>query len=120
VRDEIDPETGLPMVYEPASYEVWERPIVSPRTENLPAEPTADRVEELRAMPYSEYLETPEWRVTRRHATKAAEDKCQRCGRLSRRLDVHHRTYERLGREDSMSDLEVLCRQCHQKEHGFE
>jgi hypothetical protein len=35
------------------------------------------------------------------------------------RLEVHHRTYERLGRERP-EDLLVLCEKCHAVEHGRE
>jgi 5-methylcytosine-specific restriction endonuclease McrA len=37
---------------------------------------------------------------------------CQRCRRSGLTLQVHHKTYERLGHE-SPADLEVLCTDCH-------
>lgn len=116
--DEFDPETGQPTDGGPASYEVWDRPIVSPRAENADWPPSDQRVAALRAMAYADYLLTPEWKRTRRFAITAAEYRCQRCQRRTLRLDVHHLTYERLGHEDLMVDLEVLCRACHAKEHG--
>ncbi len=38
--------------------------------------------------------------------------KCERCGYSSARLEVHHLTYERFGRE-RLGDLRVLCKTCH-------
>jgi len=71
----------------------------------------ADRLAALRAMPYREYLRTPEWQARRRNALAAALSRCEVCN-VSENLDVHHRTYERLGAEDE-ADLTVLCRSCH-------
>ena len=47
--------------------------------------------------------------------------RCERCGH-PHSLELHHKTYERLGRELT-SDLEVLCRRCHEsadKERALE
>lgn len=68
-------------------------------------------VAELRALPYASYLRTPHWQDLRYRALLAAEHRCQSCNRGSQ-LDVHHRTYERLG-EERLADLTVLCRSCH-------
>lgn len=73
---------------------------------------------ELAAMPYSEYLRTPEWRDRRRQEIQAAEYKCANCGRRTTRLQVHHLTYERRGNEHP-DDLVVLCPHCHAQEHGL-
>lgn len=73
-------------------------------------------VDQLATMPYSEYLQTPEWRVKRHAAIKRANYKCQKC-RYQYWLEVHHLTYERRGHE-LPNDLMVLCRKCHEKEHG--
>jgi hypothetical protein len=66
-------------------------------------------------MPYGEYLLTPEWRRTRDRALVRASWTCQRCS-SKRFLQVHHRTYERLGAE-LPNDLEVVCADCHEGEH---
>jgi hypothetical protein len=76
----------------------------------------AERVRQLRAMPYKEYLRTPEWRARRQRALEAAEHRCQLDRRHSGNLDVHHNTYERRG-EERPGDLIVLCRGCHRKHH---
>lgn len=62
------------------------------------------------------YLRSDHWRETRLRALEAAGNRCQVCN-SDRRLDVHHRTYERLGRE-APGDLTVLCRGCHELYHG--
>lgn len=64
---------------------------------------------------YGKYLQSQEWRATRNAALKRAAYRCVRCGR-KRRLQVHHRTYERLGSEHE-ADLEVLCEDCHSGHH---
>jgi 5-methylcytosine-specific restriction endonuclease McrA len=65
---------------------------------------------------YREYLESPEWQKRRKQALDHAEHRCQVCN-SSKRLDVHHRTYERVERERPR-DLTVLCRRCHEMFHG--
>jgi len=78
----------------------------------------AERLEELRSMPYQEYLQSPEWDATRKAALKRAHYRCQLCN-SNGQLHVHHKTYERLGTEYT-SDLIVLCRGCHAKFHDKE
>lgn len=70
---------------------------------------------ELRAMPYGEYLQTREWGATRRAAFARADWACQ-ISNSSGRLEVHHRTYERLG-DERAADLAVLCDPCHATFH---
>lgn len=72
-------------------------------------------IEELRSMPYREYLLTQHWLDTRNRKLRQAQFRCQICNE-GWPLDVHHRTYERRGFED-MGDLTVLCRNCHSKFH---
>lgn len=73
------------------------------------------RAEQLRLMPYAEYLQTPEWQEMRRFALEAAGHRCQVCN-SAKSLQVHHRTYERRGHED-LQDLTVLCKSCHELYH---
>ncbi|BCM89096.1 hypothetical protein IAD21_00940 [Abditibacteriota bacterium] len=64
---------------------------------------------------HKRHLASTEWAQTR--ARKLAEcPHCERC-KTSWSLQVHHRTYVNVPREE-MSDLEVLCRLCHEEEHG--
>lgn len=75
-----------------------------------------ERQRDLRSMPYSLYLQSPEWQATRGAALKRARYACQLCKRTDTILDVHHNTYERRGQELA-SDLLVVCRGCHEKHH---
>lgn len=77
-----------------------------------------NRLDELAAMRYADYLQTPEWQARRTRALRAAGYRCQVCNSQGE-LHVHHRTYERRGREYA-SDLTVLCADCHRQYHGIE
>lgn len=74
------------------------------------------RQDELRTMPYQEYLQTPEWQARRQRHLRSAGYRCQLCNAGDRSLHVHHRTYERRGNE-RWADLLVLCSDCHAKHH---
>lgn len=64
---------------------------------------------------YDAYLRSPTWRRKRDGALRRARWTCERCP-AQRGLQVHHKTYERLGTERD-SDLEVLCPTCHEGHH---
>jgi hypothetical protein len=64
------------------------------------------------------YLRSEHWRAMRLWALERAENRCQVCA-ASAALDVHHRTYERVGAERP-ADLTVLCRRCHELFHQRE
>ncbi|MDP9439280.1 MAG: HNH endonuclease [Actinomycetota bacterium] len=72
--------------------------------------------QELRALPYKEYLQTPHWKRRRQDKVRVAGYRCQLCNRGAVTLNVHHRTYERLGEEHD-GDLTVLCSDCHNTFH---
>lgn len=65
---------------------------------------------------YFAYLQTDHWKEMRRLALEHAEHRCQLCNSPDN-LEVHHRTYERMGRE-RLGDLTVLCTDCHGWHHG--
>lgn len=67
-------------------------------------------------MDYKEYLRSGHWKKTRRAALARAGYRCQICNAGNVQLEVHHRTYDRLGREFD-ADLTVLCDGCHGKFH---
>jgi HNH endonuclease len=77
------------------------------------------REERLAAMPYAEYLETPEWNERRRAAYRRAAYQCQLCGATDVELHAHHRAYTRRGRPDEERDLIALCARCHKRAHDF-
>jgi restriction endonuclease Mrr len=81
------------------------------------ASATAARLRELQLMPYRDYLRTREWRQTRAAALMRASHCCSLDVTHTEDLEVHHRTYERLGRELA-GDLVVLCRKCHRLHHS--
>lgn len=63
---------------------------------------------------YEKYLRSDWWQIVRRAALSRAGYKCERCGKKGR-LDVHHKHYDSLGKEDIKEDVAVLCRNCHKK-----
>lgn len=69
---------------------------------------------------YSEYLHSARWRAMRARKMARCGGICERCHRSWRDygfLDVHHLDYRRFGAERE-ADLIVLCRECHNAEHG--
>ena len=64
---------------------------------------------------YQEYIQSPAWQRKAR-AVKEQAGVCAVCTRTTG-LEVHHRTYVRLGREHP-SDLVVLCERHHRLIHG--
>lgn len=76
---------------------------------------------DLVALPYQEYLQSEHWQTVRRSALEAAGWQCELCGAdyIDCSLEVHHKTYERRGRE-LPGDLQVLCADCHRSIHGLD
>ncbi len=81
---------------------------VDPAISTPPAAPAGDI--------YRDYLKSSGWRITRNDALRRAKWTCARC-HGKRNLQVHHKTYERLGCEWA-DDLEVLCAVCHEGHHA--
>lgn len=65
---------------------------------------------------YRAYLKSPHWLALREKKLREASYRCQVCN-SDKLLQVHHRTYERIGQE-LLTDLTVLCEKCHSKHHG--
>lgn len=65
---------------------------------------------------YSAYTPTPEWRYKKNEAFKLFGRKCQRCD-ASEKIEVHHKTYDRIGAENVNTDLAILCEDCHDLYH---
>jgi Helicase HerA, central domain len=92
------------------------------KSENVASRPTQSQednheddeedVQTLRRLSYAEYLQTQHWQSKRKEALQHAVYRCQICNAGGVQLDVHHRTYQRLGAE-LLSDLFVLCHECH-------
>lgn len=66
-------------------------------------------------MEYKQYLKSKTWKRIREKAMIRAGYKCQLCNQGGK-LNVHHRSYENLGREHA-SDLITLCEKCHTTFH---
>jgi hypothetical protein len=66
-------------------------------------------------MPLHDYYLSEPWRQRRRLKLAEAGHRCEQCGAADR-LQVHHLTYRRKGRE-RRRDLLVLCCACHGRVH---
>jgi 5-methylcytosine-specific restriction endonuclease McrA len=75
-----------------------------------------DRISELKAMPYPEYLKSPHWQTTRKQKLAHAHYSCELCSATNTRLNVHHKHYRTRGHENNR-DLIALCEPCHAKFH---
>ena len=62
---------------------------------------------------YQKYLASREWRLKRKEVIERADNICERCFSADI-ANVHHLTYERLGKEDARNDLLGVCRPCHE------
>lgn len=67
-------------------------------------------------MSYADYLRSAHWQRTRAVILRRARGRCERKGCGAAAVQVHHKTYKRLGFE-LPEDLEALCFLHHQKEH---
>jgi len=66
---------------------------------------------------YREYLKTDHSRELRLEAFKKYGRHCAKCPATCR-LDVHHLIYRHPWKLGVVGDLQILCRSCHEKEHG--
>jgi hypothetical protein len=62
-------------------------------------------------MRYEAHLRSEQWAETKRRLLQERGEQCERCGE-GPPLQLHHKTYERLGHE-LPSDLELVCLECH-------
>lgn len=62
------------------------------------------------------YMTTEQWKQLKLERLRIAQNKCESCG-SSHNLHLHHITYERLTQE-LISDLVILCEECHQRQHN--
>jgi 5-methylcytosine-specific restriction endonuclease McrA len=70
-----------------------------------------------RRIEYGTYILSPEWKRKRQWALEFWGNRCSLCN-SPENLQVHHRTYERLG-DEAITDLIVLCDGCHKRHHGI-
>jgi 5-methylcytosine-specific restriction endonuclease McrA len=76
-----------------------------------------ERLRELGFNSYAAYHRSEGYAERRRAARVAAGGICEHCDEPSDWLEIHHRTYERLGGEAPW-DLLALCTPCHRRAHG--
>lgn len=86
-----------------------------PRTPSV-ALAVKKRLRHLGCETFFDYLKTPHWRAFR--LRYKASDLPQECICGSLKVELHHLTYERLGRE-LLADVFPLCRKCHAMVHVF-
>lgn len=67
---------------------------------------------------YRQYIDSRAWKRKRAKVIAERGSKCEVCGATSG-IQVHHKTYKRLGRE-APSDLQILCGGCHANSHEGE
>lgn len=69
------------------------------------------------AIEYYEATHSEYWYYLKKDVIQERGYECEDCG-VTRALELHHKTYERLG-EEEMGDVELLCRRCHgEGRHG--
>lgn len=66
---------------------------------------------------YNVFMKSKRWEKIRDRKLKQARRRCEKCGD-TKRLEVHHLTYDRFGGNERMTDLQVLCHPCHEAAHG--
>jgi hypothetical protein len=86
---------------------------------SMPAIPfyAIKRLQSLGFRTYADYLRSPEWAAVKwRYRRSKRPQGCQLCG--AKPVDLHHRTYKRIGGKEHLSDLVALCRQHHDQAHA--
>jgi len=67
---------------------------------------------------YRAYLLSPTWAAIKLDLLHARGQRCERCQKKTKYLQVHHLTYARIFKEEP-EDLLLVCDKCHKKEHGI-
>jgi len=66
---------------------------------------------------YEEYLQTPHWQELRKKIFERSHGICEKCKQV-KMVDVHHLSYERIGKEN-LEDLLAVCEDCHNQFHDI-
>lgn len=69
---------------------------------------------------YAEYLASSEWGAKRKQYKASGRIWACICGDDGDGLELHHLTYERVGGDELLDDLEPLCGSCHALVHALE
>ena len=89
---------------------IWFRGLIGLRAQN-----TSHIPQRLDASEYQAYMRSPAWKVKRQQCIDRFHGRCALCY-SAEKLQVHHRTYIRLGFE-LPEDLTCLCGFCHMDLH---
>ena len=73
-------------------------------------------IDDFKGLSYTDYLATDFWDGLRSRMLSRARYQCEECGSKTK-LHVHHKAYRGYGLEQ-LSDLIVLCGECHAAKHG--
>lgn len=71
-----------------------------------------------------EYYQTPIWKILRKQVLMSRGYTCEKCGACGKEvggqatLQVHHKSYDNFGGDESLDDLECLCKDCHREQHN--
>lgn len=71
--------------------------------------------------PYTQYLQSDEWKQKRLQRLAIDHYTCQFCGShgsADNQLETHHLTYRNLYHEDVYKDIVTACRSCHKLIHN--
>ena len=63
---------------------------------------------------YHKRVSSAEWKNLRREIIEERGNQCERCGKEDANLELHHLHYRSLESEQP-EDVELLCRECHEK-----
>jgi hypothetical protein len=67
---------------------------------------------------YRQVIASQRWKWMKDKVIRVRGNRCEGCGETGCRLELHHDTYERLGRE-LPQDVRLLCQDCHRAEDIF-
>ena len=94
-------------IEDPETYEYLDQAVHA-------AQEAADRQES-----YQYYLCGNYWQEVVAKVKERAQGRCEGCGTLTNKLEIHHKKYPRRGTElENLHLLLALCRRCHAASHG--
>ena len=76
-------------------------------------------VSKYKNLPYKDFLKSPYWLIVKQKVLSRDKYRCSKCGH-NRFLQIHHLTYKNhLYEHKNLQDLIIVCKTCHEKEHGL-
>lgn len=74
------------------------------------------KTKKVKKLDYNEYIKSGKWRRFKKNIIEQRGASCELCKNKANRLDLHHKTYDRLFNEGP-EDVMLLCHPCHEKVH---